>query len=555
MRHVMRMCSVGPCELPAGTRVERQTQPMAPRGSRLRTIASGSCLIAVCAASAAAMAQLAGNRYEETKVLATDGGSNAARFGRSVALYDDLVAVGAPLDVSRCYQCGAAYLYRFDTTDGQVVAWQRLVPDNVLDDYDNFGYSIAVGRPEAGTTTVMVGTPGDADNAPQAGAVYAFTDDDGDGRFTQSAKLLRLHATSNRFGTSVAIDGGICAVGGSGAPVVVFEFDASSGQWLERANLWPDAYQPGEAFGASVSVSETRILVGDPWRDVEGKTDAGLVFSYTRSESGVWELEGTLSSPVPLASQLFGQSVSLSDEAAVVGAPGPATPGEDSGTAHAFRRIEGQWQREEFPSPFDAEPNDRFGIAVSVSGDMAIVGSERDDHSPAQFDAGSAYAYRFDGAQWIETAKLLTSDGYAGDHLGLAVAFGGGFAVCGADDDDLQKNAGAAYLFGLSHLAFVLGVGPLISGQEGVATIQGGVPSARAELLYSLTGTGRVFSALLQTTVNLASPARVGQGTTTDTLGSATWALPVPSGSSGREVWFQAFQIGRKSNVVATAVE
>lgn len=46
----------------------------------------------------------------------------------------------------------------------------------------------------------------------------------------------------------------------------------------------------------------------------------------------------------------------------------------------------------------DAAADDHFGISVSISGDIAIVGAFLDDDAGS--DSGSAYVYRFDGSTW-----------------------------------------------------------------------------------------------------------------------------------------------------------
>ncbi|MCH7869607.1 MAG: FG-GAP repeat protein, partial [Myxococcales bacterium] len=59
----------------------------------------------------------------------------------------------------------------------------------------------------------------------------------------------------------------------------------------------------------------------------------------------------------------------------------------------------------------DAAADDRFGAAVSISGDTALIGAYLDDDNGS--DSGSAYVFRFDGTTWVEEAKLTPSDGAA----------------------------------------------------------------------------------------------------------------------------------------------
>ena len=87
----------------------------------------------------------------------------------------------------------------------------------------------------------------------------------------------------------------------------------------------------------------------------------------------------------------------------------------------------------------DESAVDRFGISVSVSGHVAVVGSHRDDDAcPTDPDcnSGSAYVFRRVGATWIFETKLTASDTAAGAEFGLAVSVYGGLIVIGSYLDD-----------------------------------------------------------------------------------------------------------------------
>jgi len=58
-----------------------------------------------------------------------------------------------------------------------------------------------------------------------------------------------------------------------------------------------------------------------------------------------------------------------------------------------------------------------FGRAVAVSGDTSLIGAET-----AGGETGYAYVFRFDGTRWVETQKLLASDGDTGEFFGRSVA-------------------------------------------------------------------------------------------------------------------------------------
>jgi hypothetical protein len=97
----------------------------------------------------------------------------------------------------------------------------------------------------------------------------------------------------------------------------------------------------------------------------------------------------------------------------------------------------------------DGATGDLFGYSVAVDGDTAIIGAWGD--SDLGNYVGSAYVFAWDGTNWVEQAKLTASDGAASDYFGDAVAVDGDTAFIGAwADDDLGSNAGSVYVFSLA---------------------------------------------------------------------------------------------------------
>ncbi len=140
------------------------------------------------------------------------------------------------------------------------------------------------------------------------------------------------------------------------------------------------------------------------------------------------------------AEGLFGHSVAVSGDVALVGALGDRENGVQSGAAYIFRFDGADWLEEAKLTAFDGVRYDRFGSAVAVSGDVAIVSAPSDNGS-----TGAAYVFQFNGSEWIEGPKLVASDGETHDYFGTSVAISDGTIVVGAGDDDISR--GAAYVF------------------------------------------------------------------------------------------------------------
>ena len=152
------------------------------------------------------------------------------------------------------------------------------------------------------------------------------------------------------------------------------------------------------------------------------------------------------------ASDLFGVSVAVSGDTAVVGALQEDDGGADAGAAYVFRRDQGgtdNWGEVTKLTASDAQASDQFGYRVAVSGDTAVVGAWAEDAGGV--NAGAAYVFRRDegGADnWGQVTKLTASDAQAGDAFGNSVAVSGDTAIVGAPLEDAEgSDVGAAYVF------------------------------------------------------------------------------------------------------------
>lgn len=138
----------------------------------------------------------------------------------------------------------------------------------------------------------------------------------------------------------------------------------------------------------------------------------------------------------------FGVAVSLFGATAIVGATGNDDAGSNSGSAYVYYRDRGgidNWGEVTKLTASDAASGERFGQSVSVSGDAAIIGAN---------GGNSAYIVgRHHGGMdnWGEVAKLEASDGMATDQFGRAVGLSGDTAIVGAQVAD--SSTGAAYIF------------------------------------------------------------------------------------------------------------
>ncbi len=143
------------------------------------------------------------------------------------------------------------------------------------------------------------------------------------------------------------------------------------------------------------------------------------------------------------ADDKFGVSVAISGDIAVVGAHFNRDNGVASGSAYLFDITTGEQLFKLLPD--DGQPFDEFGHSVGISGATAIVAARFHDTENGE---GSGAAYLFDTTTGEQLFKLVADDGNSFEYFGWSVAISGATAVVGASrDDDNGPSSGSAYLF------------------------------------------------------------------------------------------------------------
>lgn len=147
----------------------------------------------------------------------------------------------------------------------------------------------------------------------------------------------------------------------------------------------------------------------------------------------------------------FGSAVALSGDRAIIGMPNDETSeNEDVGAAHVYARVNGVWELERKFTPGGADAGTGFGSSVAIDTDIVVVGAPRRDID-ALTDAGVAYVYNrnVSTGAWSLTTILEAGDGAAGDLFGSSVAVFDTYLLVGArsDNNGLGANQGSVYVF------------------------------------------------------------------------------------------------------------
>ncbi|MFT4648785.1 MAG: hypothetical protein ACI9X4_002017 [Glaciecola sp.] len=262
-------------------------------------------------------------------------------------------------------------------------------------------------------------------------------------------------AAGDNFGSSVAVEGYLAAVGAPGdelgtGSVYVYMHDGSN--WRLQGKLTAVAGARGDKFGTSVSISGDVIVVGAYQPSPANAPGVAYVFEMPANGWADMTETAVLSASDGMADDNFGYSVDIHNDTIAIGAYLDDDGGTNAGTAFVFERPGSGWINMTETGKLtagDSNTLDQFGISVSIHGDQIAVGADRDSDVIAQ--AGSAYLFEQPIAGWgnmNETAKLTLAAPVDFDRFGLSVATTNGTVVVGAWGDDTAANkAGAAYIF------------------------------------------------------------------------------------------------------------
>jgi len=355
---------------------------------------------------------------------------------------------------------------------------------------DEFGSSVAING-----NYVVVGAPGDniGSNSDQGSAYIFFYDGS---NWIQQAKLLAADGTADDvFGFSVSISGNTVVIGayqkGFGANTksgCAYVFVRSGTSWVQQAKLVAANAQIGDRFGYSVCLSGEYIVIGAPGDDIGADADEGSVYFFARS--GVsWTQQDNRIAPFGAAGDVFGTSVSVDGNYAVVGAPADDNNGaNNNGSIHIYMRAGSAWsfQQSLYHSPTDQTlfggtvaikgaiittgfgsfsvtggiktfarngslwntadifngssfnmgltTSDGFGSQVSTTGIYTLVGAAEFDGSNGRFDMGAAYLFKTDmpGGTWYFLRQILDPIGGYAHLAGYSVAISDNFSIIGA---------------------------------------------------------------------------------------------------------------------------
>jgi hypothetical protein len=372
-----------------------------------------------------------------TKIVASDA-AISDWFGHSVAIDGDYAIVGAHFNDDGVRSAtGSAYIFRRTGTHTWDTGTKIVASDAAANDF--FGFSVAIDGDYA-----IVGAYGNDDGGSGSGSAYIFHRT-GTNEWDMGTKIVASDAGGgDNFGYSVGISGDYAIVGaysndhGGGSPGSAYIFHRTN-TWDTGTKIVASDAADGDFFGFSVAIDGDYAIVGATLND----DASGSAYIFHRTNT--WDTGTKIVASDAADDDQFGYSVGISGDYAIVGGVLNDDGGGNSGSAYIFHRTN-TWDTGTKIVASDADAGDLFGYSVGISGDYAIVGAYTNDDGGS--NSGSAYIFHRTGTHtWDTGTKIVASDAADGDQFGRAVGISGDYAIVGAYGNNLAgSNSGSAYI-------------------------------------------------------------------------------------------------------------
>ncbi len=358
---------------------------------------------------AAYIYQRDGNQtWSEIARLTADDGATDDGFGFSVDIDSDTVVVGAPRDHANGARSGSAYV--FQHADGTPATWSQITKLTRAAGAVNeqFGDAVAVSG-----DTIVIGAPGDSEFGIASGAVYTYERDFGGiDAWGQADKLDRSDITTLRFvGDDVDIDGDTIAVGSDGA-ALIFERNAGAPDNWGRTRVIVAQDNQAIRFGFSIALDDNEVIVGSYTNNRDG---IGTAYIHARDEGGadMWGELVSLRGAGTGENEFFGFSVSISGDVAVVGSfLNAAVHGGKPSPIYLFERNSdgvGAWGEITDRVRFEATP-EFIAPVVAVDGTTLAVGVAENTNNSLETGAVYTWSLAINTAPVLDTSNDVELD-------------------------------------------------------------------------------------------------------------------------------------------------
>ncbi len=277
-----------------------------------------------------------GTWLQVAKLVAPDGAAEDV-LGMSVALSPSgtVAAVGAPWDdLPGQLNAGSVSLFVRTGPGTWTFLAKITAPDSAAN--DDFGRSVAVTE-----TELLVGADLDDDMGLESGSVYVYAGGwayQGKLLAADGASGDVFGWSLSRDGERFVVG----ARRKNSVRGAAYVFDRIAGTWTQSAKLLASDADANDEFGTSVGLSGDRVVVGAPLQESgffpAVPQNHGQAYVFVRQPNGTWPQVAAIAPPLLLTSGIFGQSVAISGARLAIGGPRYETT---AGAAYLHRDLAG----------------------------------------------------------------------------------------------------------------------------------------------------------------------------------------------------------------------
>ena len=322
---------------------------------------------------------------------------------------------------------------------------------------DCFGDSVAA---DATGLTVVACFPDAKVKGPGSGAAYILTKQ-ADGSYLQTQKLVASDGEAgDKFGYTVDISGDgsviIVSVLQDYSQISAYVFTRqANGSYLETQKLVALGEAAYDQFGISIAISNngSTIVIGSYRDDAKGR-NSGSAYVFAKQSNGSYLQIQKLVALDGVAEDYFGYSVATSGNGStiVAGACYDDDKGVNSGSVYVFtKQANGSYLQTQKLTASNGTAANLFGYSVAISNDGSTLVAGACNYYVKATDSGFACVFtkQADGS-YLQTQKLLASNGTAGDHFGYYVTISNDGSTIVVDDcriDVRYYNYRSAHIF------------------------------------------------------------------------------------------------------------
>src|SRR5262245_40079709 len=234
------------------------------------------------------------------------------------------------------------------------------------------------------------------------------------------------------FGSSVAINGNTAVIGAPGYPFdgtttprgAAYVFVRNGDLWTFQAKLVPNDGTADMLFGDSVAISGDIAVIGAPFQDLPGRPGTGAAYVFRRS-GNLWSQDTRLVGDATALS--FGRQVAIDGTTIVAN----ANDAENRGSAYVFTPgfaagpgLPQPWNLQQKLLAPNGQPGDRFARGLALRGNTIIAGTPRARVGGVM--RGAVFVFNRTSTVWnVEAQPIVAPDGQEDDAFGESVSFDG----------------------------------------------------------------------------------------------------------------------------------